>query len=248
MTVAESFGLTADKINDLINIHWPEWVTEAPDLQLVPATEKLCDWLRKAPPEDADLVLRELARLAHEGAGTSPDAAFVLAWVMMPSATVLAHQLRTLSEDIDCHVAAQLWIAVRTFPWRTTGRVAANLNRNLRKKVLQDLVPTSSPFPPDGDDVVQDEPQPDAIEELIEILGDGLKAEVIGQDDVDLLLAVMDAAAQLVPASGPGIGIIGDRVSARIGELHGCSPRTIRRRIKRSTDALSQLAQEQQSA
>lgn len=67
---------------------------------------------------------------------------------MMPSATVLAHQLRTLSEDIDCHVAAQLWIAVRTFPWRTTGPVAANLNRNLRKKVLQDLVPTSSPIPP----------------------------------------------------------------------------------------------------
>ena len=77
---------------------------------------------------------------------------------MMPSATVLAHQLRTLSEDIDCHVAAQLWIAVRTFPWRTTGPVAANLNRNLRKKVLQDLVPTSSPIPHDGDDVVQDDP------------------------------------------------------------------------------------------
>ena len=125
-----------------------EWVSEAPDLELVPATEKLYDWLRKAPPEDADRVLRGLARLAHGGAGACPDAALVLAWVMMPSATVLAHQLRTLSEDIDCHVAAQLWSAVRTFPWRTTGPVAANLNRNLRKKVLQDLVPTSSPIPP----------------------------------------------------------------------------------------------------
>ena len=108
--------------------------------------------------------------------------------------------------------------------------------------------PDLQPDPPDGDDVVQDDPLPDALEELIEILGDGLKAEVIGQEDVDLLLAVMDAAAQLVPPSGPGIGITGDRVSARIGELHGCSPRTIRRRIKRSTDALGQLAQEQQSA
>ena len=98
-----------------------------------------------------------------------------------------------MSEDIDCQVAAQLWSAVRTFPWRTTGPVAANLNRNLRKKVLQDLVPTSSPIPHDGDDVVQDDPLPDALEELIEILSDGIKAEVIGQDDVDLLLAVMDA-------------------------------------------------------
>ena len=138
-------------------------------------------------------MLRGLARLAHGGAGECPDAALVLAWVMMPSATVLAHQLRTLSEDIDCQVAAQLWSAVRTFPWRTTGPVAANLNRNLRKKVLQDLVPTSSPIPHDGDDVVQDDPLPDALEELIEIPSDGIKAEVIGQDDVDLLLAVMDA-------------------------------------------------------
>ena len=41
-------------------------------------------------------MLRGLARLAHGGAGECPDAALVLAWVMMPSATVLAHQLRTL--------------------------------------------------------------------------------------------------------------------------------------------------------
>ncbi|MEZ5199866.1 MAG: hypothetical protein R2742_00605 [Micropruina glycogenica] len=35
MTVAESFGLTADKINELIDTHGPEWVSEAPDLELV---------------------------------------------------------------------------------------------------------------------------------------------------------------------------------------------------------------------
>lgn len=50
MTVAESFGLTADKINDLIDTHGPEWVSEAPDLELVPATEKLYDWLRRRHP------------------------------------------------------------------------------------------------------------------------------------------------------------------------------------------------------
>ena len=50
MTVAESFGLTADKINELIDTHGPEWVSEAPDLELVPATEKLCDWLRRRHP------------------------------------------------------------------------------------------------------------------------------------------------------------------------------------------------------
>lgn len=41
MTVAESFGLTGDKINQLIDTHGPEWVSEAPDLELVPTTEAL---------------------------------------------------------------------------------------------------------------------------------------------------------------------------------------------------------------
>jgi len=244
MSVAESFGVTADQIDNLIDIHWPEWVAEAPDLKLVPASERLFDWLRKAPPTEADLVLRALARLSNDQA----DAGLVLAWVMMPAATVLAHRLRFMSEEIDEHVAAQLWIAVRTFPWSTTGRVAANLKLNLRKNVVRDLTPTSSHLSLDESRLPPAEPQQDAIEELIEILGDGLKAEVINQDDFDLLMAVMDAAEELVPPSGPGIGIIGDRVSARLGELQGCNPRTIRRWIKRSTTALSQLAQEQQSA
>ena len=248
MSVAESFGVTADQINDLIDTHWPEWVAEAPDLELVPASERLFDWLRKAPAREADLVLRGLARLSSHKAGASVEAGLVLAWVMMPAATVLAHRLRFMSEEIDEHVAAQLWIAVRTFPWQTAGRVAASLKLNLRKNVVRELTPTSSHLPLDECRLPPAERQPDAIEELIDILGDGLKAEVIDQDDVDLLLAVLDAAAELVPSSGPGVGVIGDRVSARIGELHGCSPRTIRRRIRRSTDALGQLAQDQESA
>lgn len=248
MSVAESFGVTADQINGLIDSNWPEWVAETPELELVPASDRLFDWLRKAPPREADMVLRALARLSHDQAGGSADAGLVLAWVMMPAATLLAHRLRFMSEEIDEHVAAQLWIAVRTFPWSTTGKVAANLKLNLRKNVVRELTSTSSHLPLDERRLPPAEERLDAIEELIEILGDGLKAEVIDQDDFDLLMAVMDAADELEPPSGPGVGIVGDRVSARIGELHGCTARTIRRRIKRSTDALSQLAQEQQSA
>lgn len=248
MSVAEAFGVTADQINGLIDANWPQWAAYVPDLDLVPVTEKLFDWLRKAPPNEADRVLRALARLSNDQAGASADAGLVLAWVMMPAATVLAHRLRFMSEQIDEHVAAQLWIAVRTFPWQTTGRVAANLKLNLRKNVVKDLTPTSNYLPLDECRLPPAEHRQDAIEELIDILGDGLKAEVIDQDDFDLLMAVLDAADELEPPSGPGIGIIGDRVSTRIGELHGCAPRTIRRRIKRSTDALSQLSQEQQSA
>lgn len=248
MSVAEALGVTADQINDLIDTHWLQWTAEAPDLELVTPSERLVDWLRKAAPSEADLVLRALARLANAHAGGSRDAGLVLAWVMMPAATMLAHRLRFMSEEIDDHVAAHLWIAVRTFPWSTTGRVAANLKHNLRKKVVRELTPTSDYLPLDECRLPPVERHPDAIEELIDILGDGLKAEVIDQDDFDLLMAVLDAADELEPTSGPGVGIVGDRVSARVGELHGCTARTIRRRIKRSTSALSQFSQEQQSA
>ena len=248
MTVAETFGVTADQISDLLNTPWPGWSARVPDLGIVANPGRLCDWLRAAEPHEADRVLRGLAQLSDAEAGASRDAGLVLAWVMMPAATILAHQLRAMSEDIDFHVAAQLWIAVRTYPWASTGRVAANIKLNLRKRVVKDLTSTAPYLPLDDSRLAAVESTPDAIEELIEILGDGLDAEVISQDDFDLLMAVLDAAAELEPPSGPGIGIVGDRVSAHVGAARGCAPRTVRRYLKRSIGALSVLAQAQQSA
>ncbi|HEY3410819.1 MAG TPA: hypothetical protein VGK53_21850, partial [Propionicimonas sp.] len=197
MTVAETFGVTADQISDLLETHWVDWTLQAPDLALVPHPGRLCDWLRTAEPHEADRVLRGLAQLSDAEAGASREAGLVLAWVMMPAATILAHQLRSMSQDIDFHVAAQLWIAVRTYPWQTTGRVAANLKLNLRKRVVKDLTSTAPYLPLDDSRLAAVEISPDAIEELIEILGDGLNAEVIDQDDFDLLMAVLDAADEL---------------------------------------------------
>jgi len=248
MTVAETFGVTADQISDLLETHWGDWTAQAPDLALVPRPGRLCDWLRKVEPHEADRVLRALAQLSDADSGACRDAGFVLAWVMMPAATMLAHQLRSMSEDIDCHVAAHLWIAVRSYPWQTTGRVAANIKLNLRKRVIKELTSTASVLPLDDSRLAGVERTPDAIEELIEILGDGLNAEVIDQDDFDLLMAVLDAADELEPPSGPGIGIVGDRVSERIGQARGCTGRTIRRYVKRSIDALAELAETQQTA
>lgn len=248
MTVAESFGITADQISELLDTHWAEWSVQVPDLALVPTPGRLCDWLRAAGPREADRVLRGLAKLSDVDAGADRDAGLVLAWVMMPAATILAHQLRSMSEDIDFHVAAQLWIAVRTYPWQTTGRVAANLKLNLRKRVVKDLTSTAPYLPLDDVSLAAVETSPDAIEELIEILGDGLDAEVIDQDDFDLLMAVLDAAAELEPPTGPGIGIVGDRVSERVGQARGCAARTVRRYLKRSIDALGELVEAQQSA
>lgn len=248
MTVAETVGVTADLITDLLKAHWADWAAQAPDLFLVPRPDRLVDWLRTAGSHDADRVLRALAQLSDADSGDSREAALVLAWVMMPAATILAHQLRSLSEDIDCHVAAHLWIAVRSYPWQTTGRVAANIKLNLRKRVIKELTPTASYLPLDDSRIAGVESTPDAIEELIEILGDGLNAEVIDQDDFDLLMAVLDAADELEPPSGPGIGIVGDRVSERVGQDRGCAARTIRRYVNRSIRALGDLAEAQRTA
>jgi hypothetical protein len=248
MTVAETFGVTADQISDLLETHWVDWTLQAPDLALVPSPGCLCDWLRTADPREADRVLRGLAKLSDADAAASREAGLALAWVMMPAATILAHQLRSMSDDIDFHVAAQLWIAVRTYPWQTTGRVAANLKLNLRKRVVKDLTSTAPYLPLDDSRLAAVESSPDAIEELIELLGDGLDAEVIDQADFDLLMAVLDAADELEPPSGPGIGIVGDRVSERVGQARGCTARTIRRYLKRSIGALGELAEAQKSA
>lgn len=248
MTVAETVGVTADQISDLLGLHWADWTAQAPDLAMVQSPRDLCQWLRRAEPSEADRVLRGLAQLSDVEAGASRDAALVLAWVMMPAATILAHQLRWLSEDIDCHVAAHLWIAVRSYPWQTTGRVAANIKLNLRKRVIKELSSTASYLPLDDSRIAGVEASLDPIEELLEILGDGLDAEVIGQDDFDLLMAVMDAADELEPPSGPGIGIAGDRVSERVGQSMGRTGRTIRRYVSRSIRALGGLAEAQRSA
>ena len=58
MTVAETFGVTADQISDLLETHWADWMLQAPDLALVPRPRRLCDWLRAAEPHEANRVLR----------------------------------------------------------------------------------------------------------------------------------------------------------------------------------------------
>ena len=56
-----------------------------------------------------------IAGLAAQHDGDDVPAAAVLAWLLVPGASLLANRLTTLSPAIDQLVAAQLWIEVRTF-------------------------------------------------------------------------------------------------------------------------------------
>ncbi|MCC6496320.1 MAG: hypothetical protein IT193_08675 [Propionibacteriaceae bacterium] len=242
MSVVAQFGITADSITRLIDNHWLAWMAQAPDLHLRPTDTPLDQWVTRAPAVDVDRVLRALARLAHDDEPTTAQgAALVLVWLMMPAASMLANQLRTLDVDIDQHIAAQLWIEVRSYPWQTTGRVAANLRCNLRKHLLADFAePELILF----DQQPPDEPAPDggdSMQEAVDFLEEGLEDEAITQDDFDLLLAVLDAADQLHPRPYRG-GLTGNRVSNLVAAELGVTGRTVRRRTTRSIAALARYA------
>ncbi len=116
---------------------WEEWATGDPRLQVV-GLDELRDWLAEATPAEADEVLHALATLAASDGGDDVAAAAVLAWVLLPGACALARDLSRLEGDIKLMVAAQLWIEVRSFPWRRLRKVAANVLMNTRTGCLRE--------------------------------------------------------------------------------------------------------------
>ena len=116
---------------------WAAWTEREPRLAVV-AFDGLRDWLDEAAPREADEVLHALATLAASDGGDDVAAAAVLAWVLLPGACRLARELRTLNRDVTMLVAAQLWIEVRSFPWRRLSKVAANIVMNTRAACLRE--------------------------------------------------------------------------------------------------------------
>jgi len=181
------------------------------------------------------------------------DAARVLAWLMLPAAGALAAELR--GRDVAEHLAARLWIAVRSHPWATTGKVAANIAGRVRREVLLDLdcatqlenhdktqartIP-ASPYVATLSLVVDpDEQLPDAAEDVLTVLDWGCAHQVISGSDRDLLLDVL-AAAGLEEGTGTRCQpLLGDKVSARVGARRGVTGRTVRRHTKRAIAALA---------
>lgn len=62
----------------------------------------------------------------------------MLAWLLLPSALRVRRALGGLSERIDEVVAAQLWVEVRSLPWRRPHWVAAKVATRMREDVLLD--------------------------------------------------------------------------------------------------------------
>jgi hypothetical protein len=237
--------------------NWASWADRFPCLSSVGGVGSLRCWLRAAEPAAADEVLHALVTLASPSGGDDASAAAVVAWALLPGASVLAQRLRTLSPRIDEVIAAQLWIEIRTFPWQRLRKVAANILANTRTGVLREcgahsqiarvdrtwsnvrlVDPTGVFWSRVG---IQHDASQAAAHELVEVLEWARAVNVISDFDRSLLLSLAETADSFGPArTGRGwCGLMANHSSADVADRLGISPITVRRRARKAISALA---------
>jgi hypothetical protein len=248
----EDNGLLADAGQS-----WASWAGRFPRLYGIGGVGSLRCWLRAAEPAAADEVLHALVTLASPSGGDDASAAAMVAWALLPGASVLAQRLQTLSPRIDQIVAAQLWIEIRTFPWQRLRKVAANILANTRTGVLREcgahgqiervdrtwnsvrLVDPTAVFW--ARVCTQDDASRSAAHELVAVLEWARAANVISDSDRSLLLELAETADCFGPArTGRGwCGLMANELSADLADRLGMSPITVRRRARKAITALA---------
>ncbi|MBO1766675.1 hypothetical protein [Allobranchiibius sp. GilTou38] len=236
---------------------WATWCRQDPALAVATDTATLRSWLKQSAAADADTVLLGLARLAAPDGGDDYAAAAALAWAMLPAACTLAHRLRTLSPSIDQVVASQLWLEVRSFPWRRLTKVSSNIVLNTRAGVLRECDAPSqlkrsdptwsrtSPVDPYGPFWARmsasEVGAADAATELFELLDWACDRDVITAADRRMLLRLLEAGDRLRSrrTGRCGAGLMANETTEHVARQLGMSARTLRRRARRSIDALA---------
>jgi len=255
MNITEMLGLQDERMESVVQEHWAAWVAIEPRLGVVEDPAQLDDWRRGAEPSVANGVLLGLARLAAFDGGDDVEAARVLAWLLLPTALRVRRRMGLADERVDEVVAAQLWVEVRSLPWRRQHWVAAKVAGQLREGVLLDCgaatrhrpqrlstVPLGPVDPADERRIEVEDP---AVE-LAELLAWACAEEVITLEDRELLVSLI-AAARTIQADGHGRegaagGLSGRDLSAVVAQEWGVCARTVRRRTARCVAALSEAA------
>ena len=91
MSVQTQLGLH-DEGNGLLahaGQNWASWIDRFPCLLGIRGVGSLRGWLRAAEPAAADEVLHALVTLASPSGGDDPSAAAIVAWALLPGASVL---------------------------------------------------------------------------------------------------------------------------------------------------------------
>lgn len=247
MSVETALGISAEIAQQIITQRWEGWVKARPALALVDRTN-VRGWLRRVDLDQASAALRGLAQLAATDGGDDTEAATVLAWVMLPAACRIASDLSDLHPDIDCIVASQLWIEVRTFNWRASRKVAGNLTRSLRRGVLRECGAGSQtliealtiPWQELLEQMADEPANEDPLETLVEVLDLGVAQGIIKDCDRSLLLDMVEAARVSTRRHNAARSLLA--VSAVVGPKRGMPSRSVRRRGRRALDALAARA------
>ncbi len=253
MTVTDMLGLDELRMMTIAETHWAGWVAGDSRLASVENPARLCEWRRAADPEIVNDVLLGLAQLAAFDGADDPDAALVLAWLLLPAALRVRHELRSLSDRVDEVVAAQLWVEVRSLPWRRQHRVAAKVAARLREGVLLDCgvatVNRPSRLHVVHVDVELADPSFSAEEDpataLAELLAWACANEVISVADRELLVGLITTAHALNDAGVKTKGTLGlasNELSDALAADLGVSSRTVRRRTARCVQALTEAS------
>jgi hypothetical protein len=242
---------------------WEEWAEDWPILGRIDGTRDLRAWTKRVGPAMADEGLHALAAIAAHDGGDDPAAAAALSWTLLPSAVLMAHGLRAVSPDIDHVVASQLWIEIRSFPWRRLRKVAANILLNTRSAVLAEcgvslhvrrvdpawarthIVDSTAPIwnrpALQLTDPLSESTFLDEKAELAHVFEWAIGEEVITEEERVLLLdLVAQAYLTSTRSSRRGAaGLLANELTAQVAARRGVAATTVRRRARRSLDALA---------
>lgn len=248
ISVESRLGLGSDIERVIVDL-WPSWTVVVPDLGLVDDPGDLRGWVRSGPWLDVDRVVYGLAWLASMEGGRDRDAARVLAWLLLPRASLLAGELMSLSREINHVVAAELWVLVRSFPLHRR-KVLANLSWDLRSRVLlacgapasvqrRDPVWFATVSALDFDlSTIAVDSAPSAFDELVEVLDWACAHDWLSVEDRQLLLLLVDASQGVEIRKTAGAGLLTQQATGEVANLLGISARTVRRRASSSISAL----------
>ncbi len=193
-----------------------------------------------ADPGAADLALPD--RLSDPACGHVE----IRRGFVEPGANAVARRAPA-GPETDALVASQLWLEIRQFPWWRHRKVAGNVLANMRSAVAREGALKRPSWaerrtvPTDGLPEQQRHRQVSPDEELIDVLSWGVQVGLIESGDRLLLTSLVEQTDRLgvrtVCRSGQGLMSV-PALAGTAAEF-GLSPGTVRRRARRSIDALA---------
>ena len=224
---------------------WQDWVEQDPRLASAPADDGLRDWLMLVGIDAADEVLHALVQIGSPSGRDCRAAAWVVAWALLPGAIAVARRAPA-GPETDALVASQLWLEIRQFPWWRHQKVAGNVLANVRSVLAREGM-LKRPSWAERRTVPTDrlpEQQPQQVsphEELSDVLSWGEQVGLIGSGDRLLLASLVEQTDRVGVRTicRSGQGLMSASALAETAAEFGLSPGTVRRRARRSIDALA---------